>query len=209
MVAGVPAEWLGDGRTEIDSISASQFEWETFEKHYVAARRPLLIKGGVRMSVSDRRKFTREGLVEVAGSRKVTAYATPYENDFREVQAVEMSVEDYASFLDHRLDDLPGAWEARERRGQRQRSTTVLLCFFTVHVRFARQEPNLSYVFERLPEDEGPLGFARSPPKLLADHVKLRSAQFVWGGSLMGSPLHHHVDAVPSQGATHNTEICD
>ncbi|CAJ1371829.1 unnamed protein product [Effrenium voratum] len=163
---GVPAEWLGDGRTEIDSISASQFEWETFEKHYVAPRRPLLIKGGVRMSVSDRRKFTREGLVEVAGSRKVTAYATPYENDFREVQAVEMSVEDYASFLDHRLDDL--------------------------------QEPNLSYVFERLPEDEGPLGFARSPPKLLADHVKLRSAQFVWGGSLMGSPLHHHVDAVNS-----------
>ena len=42
---GVPADWT-HGSCEIDSIVASQFDWDVFEKHYVAARRPLLIRGG-------------------------------------------------------------------------------------------------------------------------------------------------------------------
>ena len=147
---------------EIDSIGAKQFNWDVFEKHYYAARRPLLIRGGVRMSASDKAKFTRSGLISIAGSRMVRAYSTPYENDFREVAPVEMSLKDYASFLDSRVED---------------------------------PESNLSYVFERLPEKEGPLSIARAPPKLFKDHVELRSAQFTMGGALMGSPLHHHVDA--------------
>ena len=161
--AGVPEEWLTEEPVcEIDSISVGQFDWEIFEKHYYSARRPLLIRGGVRMSASDRAKFTRQGLLGIAGSRRVTAYSTPYENDFREVAPVEMPLEEYAAFLDQRVQD-PGS--------------------------------NLSYVFERLPEDEGPLGVAREVPKLLRSRVDLRSAQFTLGGALMGSPLHHHVDA--------------
>lgn len=163
---GVPADWT-HGSCEIDSIVASQFDWDVFEKHYVAARRPLLIRGGVRMSVSDKVKFTKEGLLDVAGSRKVWAFSTPYEGDFRDVAPVEMSLEDYTDFLDQRdLSD-----EIRQ---------------------------NFSYVFERLPDDEGPLSFARSPPKLFKDQILLRSAQFTLGGQLMGSPLHYHVDAVNS-----------
>ena len=114
------------------------------------------------MSASDRAKFTRAGLLGIAGSRRVTAYSTPYENDFREVAPVEMPLADYATFLDQRVQD---------------------------------PVSNLSYVFERLPEDEGPLGVAREVPKLLRSRVDLRSAQFTLGGALMGSPLHHHVDA--------------
>lgn len=117
------------------------------------------------MSASDRAKFTRQGLLGIAGSRRVTAYSTPYESDFREVAPVEMPLEEYAAFLDQRVQD-PGS--------------------------------NLSYVFERLPEDEGPLGVAREVPKLLRSRVDLRSAQFTLGGALMGSPLHHHVDAANS-----------
>ncbi|CAE7913246.1 Jmjd8 [Symbiodinium necroappetens] len=163
---GVPEEWLTEEPVcEIDSISVGQFDWEIFEKHYYSARRPLLIRGGVRMSASDRAKFTRQGLLGIAGSRRVTAYSTPYENDFREVAPVEMPLEEYAAFLDQRVQD-PGS--------------------------------NLSYVFERLPEDEGPLGVAREVPKLLRSRVDLRSAQFTLGGALMGSPLHHHVDAANS-----------
>ncbi|CAE7816533.1 Jmjd8 [Symbiodinium sp. CCMP2456] len=165
-LTGVPEEWLTEEPVcEIDSISVGQFDWEIFEKHYYSARRPLLIRGGVRMSASDRAKFTRQGLLGIAGSRRVTAYATPYENDFREVAPVEMPLEEYATFLDQRVQD-PGS--------------------------------NLSYVFERLPEDEGPLGVAREVPKLLRSRVDLRSAQFTLGGALMGSPLHHHVDAANS-----------
>lgn len=119
------------------------------------------------MSVSDKVKFTKEGLLDVAGSRKVRAFSTPYEGDFRDVAPVEMSLEDYTDFLDQRdLSD-----EIRQ---------------------------NFSYVFERLPDDEGPLSFARSPPKLFKDQILLRAAQFTLGGQLMGSPLHYHVDAVNS-----------
>mmetsp|Transcript_18309 Transcript_18309/g.37652 ORF Transcript_18309/g.37652 Transcript_18309/m.37652 type:complete len:646 (-) Transcript_18309:21-1958(-) len=165
-LTGVPPEWLTDEPVcEIDSISVGQFDWDTFEKHYYSARRPLLIRGGVRMSASDRAKFTRAGLLGIAGSRRVTAYSTPYENDFREVAPVEMPLADYATFLDQRVQD---------------------------------PVSNLSYVFERLPEDEGPLGVAREVPKLLRSRVDLRSAQFTLGGALMGSPLHHHVDAANS-----------
>lgn len=115
---------------------------------------------GVRMSVSDKVKFTKEGLLDVAGSRKVRAFSTPYEGDFRDVAPVEMSLEDYTDFLDQRdLSD-----EIRQ---------------------------NFSYVFERLPDDEGPLSFARSPPKLFKDQILLRSAQFTLGGQLMGSTLPH------------------
>ena len=45
ILRGVPAEWA-ERNCEIDSIAASQFDWNVFEKHYVAARRPLLIRGG-------------------------------------------------------------------------------------------------------------------------------------------------------------------
>lgn len=110
------------------------------------------------MSVSDRVKFTKEGLLDVAGFRTVRAFSTPYEGDFRDVSPVEMSLKDYTTFLD-----------------QRDSSDQI------------RQ--NFSYVFERLPDDEGPLGFARSPPKLFKDQILLRSAQFTLGGQLMGSAL--------------------
>ena len=110
------------------------------------------------MSVSDRVKFTKEGLLDVAGFRTVRAFSTPYEGDFRDVAPVEMSLKDYTTFLD-------------------QRDSTDQI----------RQ--NFSYVFERLPDDEGPLSFARSPPKLFKDQILLRSAQFTLGGQLMGSAL--------------------
>ena len=110
------------------------------------------------MSVSDKVKFTKEGLLDVAGSRQVRAFSTPYEGDFRDVAPVEMTLEDYTDFLD-----------------QRDRSEEI------------RQ--NFSYVFERLPDDEGPLSFARSPPKLFKDQILLRSAQFTLGGQVMGSTL--------------------
>ena len=147
---------------EIDAISFGQFDWDVFEKHYYAARRPLLIRGGVRMSASDKAKFTKAGLISIAGARKVKAYSTPYENDFREVKAKETTLEAYVDFLD-----------TREQNPQE----------------------DLSYIFERLPSSEGPLGMARESPKLFRDRVNLRSAQFTLGGALMGSPLHHHVDA--------------
>ena len=110
------------------------------------------------MSVSDKVKFTKEGLLEIAGSRPVRAFSTPYEGDFRDVAPVEMSLKDYTDFLD-----------------QRDTSDEVT--------------KNFSYVFERLPDNEGPLSFARSPPKLFKDQILLRSAQFTLGGQLMGSSL--------------------
>ncbi|CAK9060783.1 JmjC domain-containing protein 8 (Jumonji domain-containing protein 8) [Durusdinium trenchii] len=140
---------------EIDAISVDQFDWTVFQTHYVAPRRPLLIKGGVKMSVSDRVKFTRDGLLQI--------------DDFRNVPAVEMPLQDYVNFLDQR--DQESDFERSEK---------------------------LSYIFERLKDDEGPLSFARSPPKLFKEHIKLRAAQFSLGGQLMGSPLHYHVDAVNS-----------
>ena len=109
------------------------------------------------MSFSDRMKFTKQGLLDIAGSRPVRAYATPYENAFREVSPLQMPLKDYCGFLDERDTDL-------------QRCKT-----------------NFSYVFERLSDDEGPLSFARSPPKLFKENIKLRSAQFTLGGQLMGS----------------------
>ncbi|CAK9060798.1 JmjC domain-containing protein 8 (Jumonji domain-containing protein 8) [Durusdinium trenchii] len=154
---------------EIDAISVDQFDWTVFQTHYVAPRRPLLIKGGVKMSVSDRVKFTRDGLLQIAGTRPVRAFSTPYEDDFRNVPAVEMPLQDYVNFLDQR--DQESDFERSEK---------------------------LSYIFERLKDDEGPLSFARSPPKLFKEHIKLRAAQFSLGGQLMGSPLHYHVDAVNS-----------
>ena len=158
----MPDEWFEETMCEIDAINVGQFDWNVFEKHYFAPRRPLLIRGGVRMSASDKAKFTRAGLISIAGARKVRGYSTPYENDFREVAPVEMSLEDYVAFLDSRVDN---------------------------------PSSNLSYVFERLPNEEGPLSMARAPPKLFKEHIELRSAQFTLGGALMGSPLHHHVDA--------------
>lgn len=54
------------------------------------------------MSVSDKVKFTKGGLLDVAGSRTMRAFSTPYEGDFRDVAPVEMTLEDYSKFLDQR-----------------------------------------------------------------------------------------------------------
>ena len=86
--------------------------------------------------------------------------STPCEDDFRNVPAVEMPLQDYVNFLDQR--DQESDFERSEK---------------------------LSYIFERLKDDEGPLSFARSPPKLFKEHIKLRAAQFSLGGQLMGSTL--------------------
>merc|ERR1712079_917066 len=53
-VDAVPAEWLPSvgAVAAIDSIDASQFDWNVFESHYVRHRRPLLVRGGAKMDVS-------------------------------------------------------------------------------------------------------------------------------------------------------------
>lgn len=105
----IPPEWLpaGDQPCGVDSICMSQFDWSTFEKHYLRHRRPLLIRGGVQLEGSVSRCYTRGGLLEAAGDRVVHAFDLPYGDNLRGAEPVATTLREYVSFLGARAEGTP------------------------------------------------------------------------------------------------------
>ncbi|CAE7246676.1 JMJD8 [Symbiodinium natans] len=163
-LSAVPAEWLPgpEAPCAIDTILASQFDIDTFLRHYLLHPRPLLIKGAGKPDASSAGNWTRAGLLAAAGERKVEAELFPRAQAFDGTRPLKMSLREYLELMDNRSADLS----------------------------FAKKK--LQYGYLPLDVNEVYLNFSAVLPEVLNGQVDHKGTVFLLGGVLSGTPPHHH-----------------
>ncbi|CAE7913495.1 JMJD8 [Symbiodinium sp. KB8] len=169
-LSSVSDEWLPpvEEPCAIDTIQASQFDIDTFLRHYLLHPRPLLVKGAGKPAPGAAGNWTRSGLLAAAGERKVEAELFPRAQAFDGTRPLKMGLREYLELMDNRSAD----------------------------VSFAKKK--LQYGYLSLDVNEVYLNFSAVLPEVLAGQVEHKGSVFLLGGVLSGTPPHHHGPAANS-----------
>merc|ERR1712232_169605 len=84
------------------TIDVSQFDLDIFLRYYMLHPRPLLIRGGVKLPSDVMRSYTRTGLLEAAGDKKISTQRFPYEEQFDRSKPVKKNISAYIKSLEER-----------------------------------------------------------------------------------------------------------
>lgn len=100
------ASWMpaAEQPCSADTIDISQFDFDVFAHHYMLHPRPLLIKGGARLTAEATKNFTRAGLLAVAGDRKMDTHRWPTEREFDGTKPQVKTLQEYVEFLGERSE---------------------------------------------------------------------------------------------------------